>query len=144
MAIETLSVFFQQRPSTGWGSVAQIMDPSYAAEAFFGGAAAPTPPGLVDINGWPSMTYNDAAQAVQRLGYPEAYAKQEKSARSIAVLAGIDLKRPGDPYAGRGGAKPSGDEGAITPGDGDECGGGLISGQPINGVWPPEEAHSET
>src|SRR5882757_7190854 len=50
---------FQQRPSVGWGTVAQILDPRYSAQAFFGGAAAPSPPGLVDIDGWPSMSYND-------------------------------------------------------------------------------------
>jgi hypothetical protein len=130
---------FQQRPSAGWGTIEQIRDPQYAAEAFFGGEKEPSPPGLVDITGWPSMTYNDAAQAVQVSGYPNAYAKQEKRARKIAALAGIDLNRTGDPYAGRGGAKPSGDDdGGPLPTD--DCGGGLISGQPINGVWPPERA----
>jgi hypothetical protein len=132
---------FQQRPSTGWGSIAQIRDPRYAAEAFFGGANPPSPPGLVDINGWPAMTYNDAAQAVQVSGFPDAYAKQEKAARNIAALAGINLTRQGDPYAGRAGAKPTttGGDGAI-PATLDDCGGGLISGKPISGVWPPEDA----
>ena len=129
---------FQQRPSAGWGTIEEIRDPRYAAEAFFGGEKAPSPPGLVDILGWPSMTYNDAAQAVQVSGYPNAYAKQEKRARSLAVEAGIDLNRTGDPYAGRAGAKPSGDDDSGLPVD--DCGGGLISGQPINGVWPPERA----
>jgi hypothetical protein len=131
---------FQQRPSTGWGTVEQLMDPTYAAEAFFGGANPPDPPGLVDIDGWPSMSYNDAAQAVQRSGYPNAYAKHEKTARTIAALAGIDLNRTGDPYAGRAGARPGDVEGAVNPQDADDCGGGLISGRPINGVWPPEDA----
>ncbi|WP_371401109.1 hypothetical protein OHA10_24465 [Kribbella sp. NBC_00662] len=131
---------FQQRPSTGWGPAYRILNPTYATEAFFGGSNPPSPPGLVDIDGWPSMSYNDAAQAVQRSGYPFAYAKQEKAARSIAAQAGINLSRPGDPYAGRAGAKPAGDEEAITPQDADDCGGGLISGKPINGVWPPEDA----
>ena len=92
----------------------------------------------MDILGWPSMTYNDAAQAVQVSGYPNAYAKQEKRARSLAAEAGIDLNRTGDPYAGR--AAPS--LRATTTVDilVDDCGGGLISGQPINGVWPPERA----
>lgn len=131
---------FQQRPSAGWGTADDIIKPHYAAEAFFGGADPPSPPGLVDINGWPSMTYNDAAQAVQVSGYPNAYAKQEKAARRIAAEAGINLLRTGDPYAGRAGAKPSGDDdGGLQQQLGD-CGGGLISGHPINGVWPPEEA----
>jgi hypothetical protein len=32
---------FQQRPSAGWGSAAQVQDPVYAAQAFFGGATGP-------------------------------------------------------------------------------------------------------
>jgi len=131
---------FQQRPSAGWGTIEQIRDPRYAAEAFFGGANPPSPPGLVEINGWPSMTYNDAAQAVQVSGYPNAYAKHEKRARAIAAEAGIDLTRTGDPYAGRAGDKPSGDDDGGVPPALDDCGGGLISGQPINGVWPAENA----
>lgn len=132
---------FQQRHATGWGEFAQIMNPRYAANAFFGGSEAPSPPGLVDIDGWPSMTYNDAAQAVQRSGYPDEYAKHEKAARRIAAAIGADLNRPGDPYAGRAGAKPSDDGGVPNVSTGDEdCGGGLISGRPINGVWPAETA----
>jgi hypothetical protein len=129
---------FQQRPSAGWGTAAQIQDPRYAAEAFFGGANPPSPPGLVDTNGWPSMTYNDAAQAVQVSGYPNAYGKHEQTARDIAMQAGIDLNRTGDPYAGRAGARPPGEP--TTKQVVDDCGGGLISGRPINGVWPPEVA----
>ena len=74
---------FQQRPSTGWGSVSQIRDPRYAARAFFGGPNTPTPgsnPGLLDISRWQNMTLTDAAQAVQRSAFPEAYAKWEVSA----------------------------------------------------------------
>jgi hypothetical protein len=130
---------FQQRPAAGWGTIAQIMDPQYAAEAFFGGAAPPNPPGLVDIDGWPSMSYNDAAQAVQVSGHPELYAQHEQEAKDIAAAAGIDLSRIGNPYAGRAGPLPSGSstEG-VNQGD---CGGaGLVSGQPVNGVWPSEMA----
>ncbi len=132
---------FQQRHETGWGEIPQIMNQRYAADAFFGGANLPSPPGLVDIDGWPSMTYNDAAQAVQRSGHPDAYAKHEKAARRIAAAIGADLNRPGDPYAGRAGAKPNGDGDVVnTSTSDDDCGGGLISGRPINGVWPPESA----
>ena len=130
---------FQQRPSAGWGTVQQILDPRYAAEAFFGGAKPPSPPGLVDIEGWPSMSYTEAAQAVQVSAFPNAYARHERTAQEIATEAGIDLGRAGDPYAGRSGAKPTGD-----PTEGqqflDECddGQGLIAGRPVNGVWPPQ------
>lgn len=132
---------FQQRPSVGWGTYKQILSPRYATEAFFGGAAAPSPPGLVDIEGWPSMTYNDAAQAVQVSGFPDAYAKQEQTARGIADEAGINLNRAGDPYAGRAGGPPNGDDAQYLLDIDNDCGQGqgLVSGQPVNGVWPNED-----
>jgi LysM repeat protein len=74
---------FQQRPSSGWGSVSQIRDPRYAARAFFGGpssSVANTPAGLLDIPRWQHMSVSDAAQAVQRSAFPNAYAKWEVSA----------------------------------------------------------------
>ena len=131
---------FQQRPAAGWGSVSQIMDPHYAAEAFFGGAAPPSPPGLVDITSWPSMGLGDAAQAVQVSAFPDRYALREQEARQIAAAAGIDLGRTGNPYAGRAGAPPPGstDEGVQQD---DDCGqsSGLVNGQPVNGVWPEQQ-----
>jgi LysM repeat protein len=75
---------FQQRPSQGWGTVDQVLDPDHAAAAFFGGPSSPTvgtAPGLVDVPGWPSMTLTDAAQAVQHSAHPEHYAKWEASAQ---------------------------------------------------------------
>jgi hypothetical protein len=134
---------FQQRPGAGWGSARQIMNPRYAAAAFFGGAAPPSPPGLVDINGWPAMALGDAAQAVQVSAFPERYALREQEARQIASAAGIDLARSGNPYAGRAGAPPlrAGNEGVLQ--DADSCGqsdGGLVNGQPVNGVWPEQQA----
>ncbi|TCC51149.1 hypothetical protein E0H75_13565 [Kribbella capetownensis] len=129
---------FQQRPSAGWGTVRQILNPVYATEAFFGGANPPSPPGLVDISGWESMPYTVAAQSVQVSAFPDAYARQEDTARGIAEEAGIDLNRSGDPYAGRSGGGQNG--GAPTPSQADgECGGGLINGRPVAGNWPPEE-----
>lgn len=75
---------FQQRPSTGWGSAEQIMDARYASRAFFLGAGSPATGitrGLFDIDGWESMSVNDAAQAVQISAFPNEYAKWEASAR---------------------------------------------------------------
>jgi len=46
---------FQQRPSQGWGTLAQIMDPAYASAAFYGGPNPPTNRGLRDIAGWQQM-----------------------------------------------------------------------------------------
>ncbi len=76
---------FQQRPSTGWGTPAQVMDPHRAALAFFGGRNNPNPGrthGLLDIRGWHSMTVTQCAQAVQLSAFPNAYAKWEASARA--------------------------------------------------------------
>jgi LysM repeat protein len=76
---------FQQRPSAGWGTVAQLENPTYAAELFFGGPSNPNKGrtrGLLDIAGWQSMTVTEAAQAVQHSAYPNAYAKWETSARA--------------------------------------------------------------
>jgi hypothetical protein len=56
---------FQQRPSQGWGSPEQIRDPRYAASAFYNQ--------LVRVGGWEQMRLTDAAQAVQRSAFPEAY-----------------------------------------------------------------------
>jgi cell wall-associated NlpC family hydrolase len=52
---------FQQRPSQGWGTPAQVMDPVYAAEAFTRA--------LVAVPGWASMPPWLAAQAVQRSAF---------------------------------------------------------------------------
>jgi len=74
---------FQQRPSTGWGTPAQVTDRVYSSKLFFGGSTAPNrgiTRGLLDIPGWQSMTVTQAAQAVQISGHPDAYAKWEVSA----------------------------------------------------------------
>ena len=64
---------FQQRPSQGWGTVEQIMDPYYSTDKFY--------EGLVAIDGWESAEITVAAQAVQRSGFPEAYADHEEEGR---------------------------------------------------------------
>jgi murein DD-endopeptidase MepM/ murein hydrolase activator NlpD len=82
---------FQQRPSTGWGTSAQVTDPVYAVRAFYGGLTGPNngePPGLLDIDGWQRMALTDAAQAVQRSAYPQAYARWEApSGRWLASVS---------------------------------------------------------
>jgi N-acetylmuramoyl-L-alanine amidase len=74
---------FQQRPSTGWGTAEQILDPAYATRLFFGGPSNPNAGktrGLLDISGWANMALTDAAQRVQISAFPQAYAKWEASA----------------------------------------------------------------
>lgn len=78
----------QQRPSAGWGSVAELMNPVYDAKAFFGGTSGPnhgSPRGLLDVPGWESMAKGDAAQAVQISAFPELYAQWEGEATSIVA-----------------------------------------------------------
>ncbi|WP_418277609.1 hypothetical protein ACNHYB_06560 [Isoptericola jiangsuensis] len=67
---------FQQRPSQGWGTVEEIMDPVYSTDAFYDG--------LVEVDGWQDMEVTDAAQEVQRSAFPEAYAQHEQMARAWA------------------------------------------------------------
>ena len=68
---------FQQRPSQGWGTPAQIMNPSYAARQFY--------TQLLQVPGWRSMSTTAAAQAVQRSAYPEAYEKWSGEATTLAA-----------------------------------------------------------
>ena len=67
---------FQQRPSQGWGSQKDILDPYYAANAFYDA--------LAKVDGYESMRVTEAAQRVQRSGFPEAYADHEADARMLA------------------------------------------------------------
>lgn len=94
---------FQQRPSAGWGSHAQITNPTLAAQAFFGRAQHTNNTGLLDIAGWSKMPLTQAAQAVQRSGFPLAYAKWEKVASDITAVLGGDLPAVGDQAAALGG-----------------------------------------
>ena len=78
---------FQQRTSTGWGSVDDIMNPYHSAFLFYQGRSGYTR-GLLDISGWQSMPLTVAAQKVQVSAYPDYYAKWETSARAwFAALA---------------------------------------------------------
>jgi hypothetical protein len=64
---------FQQRPSQGWGEVEQILDPYYSVGKFYDG--------LVKVSGWQDLPVTEAAQEVQRSGFPDAYADHEAEAR---------------------------------------------------------------
>jgi murein DD-endopeptidase MepM/ murein hydrolase activator NlpD len=66
---------FQQRPSSGWGTPAQIMNPVYAATKFY--------EKLESIPGWERLALTEAAQRVQVSAYPDAYAKHEAVATEI-------------------------------------------------------------
>ncbi|MFI6082654.1 hypothetical protein ACIBBB_17040 [Streptomyces sp. NPDC051217] len=91
---------FQQRPSKGWGTVEQILDPVYSAGKFYAG--------LAEVPGYSRLPLTEAAQRVQRSGFPQAYAKHEPDAtllsaaltgRAAATLTctGGSGGEPGDP-----------------------------------------------
>jgi hypothetical protein len=67
---------FQQRPSQGWGTKAQVTDPVYATNAFYDV--------LVKIEGYRNLSVTKAAQKVQRSAFPSAYADHEADARVLA------------------------------------------------------------
>jgi cell wall-associated NlpC family hydrolase len=80
---------FQQRPSMGWGTPAQVMNPQYAAAAFY--------TALRTVPGWDTMPLTDAAQRVQRSAYPNAYAKHEaRAAAIVAAFTGVGVCDGGD------------------------------------------------
>ena len=68
---------FQQRPSQGWGTPAQIMDPVYASGQFYAH--------LLAVPGWQNLPLTVAAQDVQNSGYPGAYAKWQAAAASLVA-----------------------------------------------------------
>lgn len=101
---------FQQRPSQGWGSVEQVMDPVYAAQAFF--------EHLTQVSGWQDLPVTVAAQTVQRSAYPDAYAKWQTTAEALASAL---LNQPGVAQVSCQAEAPAVPASA-TPGD-----------------WPPEQ-----
>ena len=67
---------FQQRPSMGWGNEKQLQDPYYASNKFYDE--------LERIDGYQAMRITEAAQKVQRSGFPEAYEDHAEDGRALA------------------------------------------------------------
>jgi cell wall-associated NlpC family hydrolase len=94
---------FQQRPSAGWGDTPtgqgdhrtptqRILDPAYAATRFY--------TALTAVSGWQNLPLTVAAQAVQRSGFPDGYAKQEPDALALVEAVGPTLAElPAREYA---------------------------------------------
>jgi hypothetical protein len=86
---------FQQRPSQGWGTPAQLQQSTYAAAAFFRG--------LAKVPGWETLAIYQAAQKVQRSADASAYAVWDTESRTIAqgltgqVPAGFSCTYPSVP-----------------------------------------------
>jgi cell wall-associated NlpC family hydrolase len=96
---------FQQRPSQGWGTPAEIMNPVYAATAFY--------EALVKVPGWQQLPLTVAAQAVQHSGYPDAYAQWQQIATTLVEqLSGATAEC----LSGNGLGVPASGTTAIPPG----------------------------
>jgi murein DD-endopeptidase MepM/ murein hydrolase activator NlpD len=73
---------FQQRPSQGWGTPAQLIDPIYASTRFY--------TALLTVPDWQRLPVTQAAQAVQRSAFPQRYAAVEHDAETVvAAVAGV-------------------------------------------------------
>ena len=69
---------FQQRPSQGWGTAAQIMDPVYSSTKFY--------QALLNVSGWQNLSLAQAAQAVQRSADGDLYAEHQADATVLATV----------------------------------------------------------
>jgi hypothetical protein len=66
---------FQQRYTTGWGTVKEIMNPSESAKKFYRA--------LLQVPGWQNLPITVAAQTVQGSAFPDAYAKHQANATAV-------------------------------------------------------------
>lgn len=95
---------FQMRPQSGWGTVAELMDPAYQVKAFFGGPTGPnypSPRGLLDIAGWQTMSKGEAAQSVEVSAFPDRYQNYEPVA--VAILDALTTSTGGQSAGGPSG-----------------------------------------
>jgi hypothetical protein len=125
---------FQQRPSQGWGTPEQVMDPVYAARQFYDR--------LLEVDGYETLPLTEAAQAVQRSAFPDLYAQHEEEASVLAAAltgrraAALNCVVGDEPARGR----PAEIERRIA----EEFGGGVaVNGDgarvtfPVDGSWGP-------
>jgi hypothetical protein len=85
---------FQQRPSQGWGTVAQIMDPNYSAGKFFDA--------LVKVPNYANADFGLTCQAVQRSAFPGRYGKQQAGAEAVVAAIQGTSKDAGNAIVGSG------------------------------------------
>jgi hypothetical protein len=88
---------FQQRPSAGWGTEAQVQDPVYAANKFYDR--------LVEVPNWETGDLATVSDAVQHSAFPEAPAQWEEMATTLAAAQISELPdqivcTPDEPAAG--------------------------------------------
>ncbi|SDC97478.1 C40 family peptidase [Actinokineospora iranica] len=66
---------FQMRPSMGWGSPAEVTDPTYAVNKFYDV--------LLDVPNWESQRPGESAQDVERSAFPDRYHRWEAMAAHL-------------------------------------------------------------
>jgi cell wall-associated NlpC family hydrolase len=66
---------FQMRPSMGWGTPAQVMDPTYAINKFYDV--------LGNVPNWEKQRPGDSAQDVERSAFPDRYHRWEAMAAHL-------------------------------------------------------------
>ncbi|MCX5340256.1 C40 family peptidase [Streptomyces atratus] len=133
---------FQQRPSQGWGTANEILDPVHSSTKFY--------EGLQKVSGWQSLSVTQAAQAVQRSGFPEAYAKWEPLATALQKAIEPLLSKTGSASPSPSPSGPAGSDtppsstagGCTTGGDGTDFGtippGAVPAGYKIPADAPPK------
>ncbi|GAA3389051.1 C40 family peptidase [Streptomyces roseoviridis] len=117
---------FQQRPSQGWGTPEEILNPVHAATKFY--------EGLLKVAGWQQMTVTQAAQAVQRSGLPDAYAQWEPLARALQQAIAPTLHEDG------GNAGAVAPDGGCQPGEDGSAWGEIPEGAVPAGYEIPADA----
>jgi cell wall-associated NlpC family hydrolase len=124
---------FQQRPSQGWGSLAQVLNPAYAAGTFYDR--------LLAVPGWATLPAGVAAQTVQASAYPDRYAPAEPAA---AALVAQFWQGPDNPVPPTGAGTAPADPAAVQLASlstvlcPDQGAGGLPPGGPVNpAALPP-------
>lgn len=124
---------FQQRPSQGWGTPEQIRDPVYSSTRFY--------KGLLEVKGWQQMTITQAAQAVQRSGFPDAYAQWEPLARALQQAIVKTLPNGGTSQPGQeDGTTPGGGSSGCKPGEDGADWGAIPEGTVPAGYKIPADA----
>jgi len=71
---------FQQRPSQGWGSQTELLNPELSSILFFLGKIAKGIKGLFHYENRDKYSCGEAAQKVQRSAFPKLYSNWEKQA----------------------------------------------------------------
>jgi hypothetical protein len=115
---------FQQRPSQGWGPRTSLLDPHFAAAAFYAH--------LAKVPGWQTRSVADAAQAVQRSAAGSAYADWEPEARAIAQALTGQIPKGISCYYGRPTASSHGLVSALARDEGAGATGTLL---PVQKGW---------